>query len=149
MGSSIANVTRSYALQEKTLTKYFYRRPWEIDLVEMRHKLEALNKLDFVPKTTQFYRNGFRQEMVRGPPGSGLSDLEHYELGTYLARVHQLQIGYTLKKSTLCQSNTRQMYEHLTMGTVYWVGHCAVTDANGPPGEAQFKRVLALLGLSI
>ena len=54
----------------------FYRRPWEIDLVEMRHKLEALNKLDFVPKTTQFYRNGFRQEMVRGPPGSGFSDLE-------------------------------------------------------------------------
>ena len=128
----------------------FYRRPWEMDLVENRHKLEALNELGFVPKTTQFYRAGFRQELIRGAPGIGLSDGEHYELGMRLARVHQLRIGdYTLTESTPCQSNTRHIYTHLTMGTVYWVRHCAFTDANGPSGVAHFKRVLGLLGLSL
>ena len=32
-----------------------YKRPWIIDMDEMEAKLKALNQLEFVPETKQFY----------------------------------------------------------------------------------------------
>ena len=45
--------SRIYLCGEDTIKQY--KRPWIINMQEMKVKLTALNQLDFVPETKEFY----------------------------------------------------------------------------------------------
>ena len=91
---------------------------------------------------------GFRQQFVKGSKldvssiNLGLSDSESFNLGTYLAQIHQIKIDEPLTPSTVCQSNTEDIYNHLSLSKVKWVLHCSLGDGNPPP--SRLKKTLIM-----
>ena len=118
----------------------FYRRPWRVNLGEMQKKLLALNQLDFVPRTTEFYSTGFKQERISGTHEFTMTMAESYQFGYYLAQIHSLKLN-GLKWFNSCHSNTRQIYNHLTVNALTWLTKCSLTDGNPKPNSTVLNEL--------
>ena len=118
----------------------FYRRPWRVDMAEMTTKLEALNKLYFVPKTTEFFYSGFKQELIAGTHDFSMTLDESYQFGNYLAQIHSLKLN-GIKQFNSCHSNTVQIYNHLTVSSLTWFVKCSQTDGNPKPNRTVLNEL--------
>ena len=106
-----------------------YKKSWTIDMANMKRKMKALNSLNFVPKTFEFYSNGLRQEQLFGTFGGGMTEKQLQELGHNLALIHQLPWrDFRLKQPTVCDSNSPYIKEHLSMNSVKWLLKCSFSE---------------------